>query len=129
MEYRHGKSRPVWGAWIEIRVLYHTREAIASRPVWGAWIEIVVIEQIDTLQYGRAPYGARGLKLLCCPIVRISNNCRAPYGARGLKSCYAQSLGIYAGGRAPYGARGLKFTPNNPLGAETPVAPRMGRVD
>ena len=33
-------SRPVWGAWIEIRVLYHARGAMASRPVWGAWIEM-----------------------------------------------------------------------------------------
>ena len=35
------KSRPVWGAWIEIwpgtLLMNKMRQ---SRPVWGAWIEI-----------------------------------------------------------------------------------------
>ena len=35
-----------------------------SRPVWGAWIEIRHQELKDKLQVRRAPYGARGLKWL-----------------------------------------------------------------
>ena len=35
------KSRPVWGAWIEIlRLTYFVGRILLSRPVWGAWIEI-----------------------------------------------------------------------------------------
>ena len=33
-------SRPVWGAWIEIRFLSLPILPASSRPVWGAWIEI-----------------------------------------------------------------------------------------
>ena len=33
-----------------------------SRPVWGAWIEMsVIVSAVDWLT-SRAPYGARGLK-------------------------------------------------------------------
>ena len=35
----------------------------ASRPVWGAWIEIRLSLVSLLLLLGRAPYGARGLKL------------------------------------------------------------------
>ena len=42
------KSRPVWGAWIEIQrtenQLPTTRK---SRPVWGAWIEITTVARRD----------------------------------------------------------------------------------
>ena len=34
-----------------------------SRPVWGAWIEILVVVGRVSRSAGRAPYGARGLKL------------------------------------------------------------------
>ena len=35
------KSRPVWGAWIEIwRADGQKYQYSRSRPVWGAWIEI-----------------------------------------------------------------------------------------
>ena len=34
-------SRPVWGAWIEIRIYPGAvTEGRKSRPVWGAWIEM-----------------------------------------------------------------------------------------
>ena len=36
-----GKSRPVWGAWIEISTGGGLDAMTRSRPVWGAWIEIV----------------------------------------------------------------------------------------
>ena len=34
------KSRPVWGAWIEIFGAVASAAQLPSRPVWGAWIEI-----------------------------------------------------------------------------------------
>ena len=34
-----------------------------SRPVWGAWIEIRKQRLCALIFPGRAPYGARGLKL------------------------------------------------------------------
>ena len=35
------KSRPVWGAWIDLSPKSRSRRhRDASRPVWGAWIEI-----------------------------------------------------------------------------------------
>ena len=34
-----------------------------SRPVWGAWIEIPLQDTVYPERGGRAPYGARGLKL------------------------------------------------------------------
>ena len=35
------RSRPVWGAWIEIQARDDfKRNTSMSRPVWGAWIEI-----------------------------------------------------------------------------------------
>ena len=36
---------------------------LLSRPVWGAWIEILLAE-LGEVVTGRAPYGARGLKLI-----------------------------------------------------------------
>ena len=40
---------------------------IVSRPVWGAWIEIAVMPSGNFSRLSRAPYGARGLKLLLQP--------------------------------------------------------------
>ena len=37
-------SRPVWGAWIEIKGTKKSISSIrTSRPVWGAWIEIKAV--------------------------------------------------------------------------------------
>ena len=57
------KSRPVWGAWIEIES-YNAADVLAkvSRPVWGAWIEIRSAGSRLESERSRAPYGARGLK-------------------------------------------------------------------
>ena len=55
-------SRPVWGAWIEIRETGPSTARQQSRPVWGAWIEIWLCGQYLFHHYRRAPYGARGLK-------------------------------------------------------------------
>ena len=57
------------------------------------------------MTYGRAPYGARGLK---CP---RPGSCEADHR------------------RAPYGARGLKYGRPRDCIAAGRVAPRMGRVD
>ena len=79
-------SRPVWGAWIEIASSAWGHAFPGwSRPVWGAWIEIGYQYEDLQLVVGRAPYGARGLKLLIGGAIGIFGR-RAPYGARGLKS-------------------------------------------
>ena len=57
---------------------------------------------------GRAPYGARGLKLIFLFFVAYATDSRAPYGARGLKLLLTMGI-LLIGGRAPYGARGLKY--------------------
>ena len=59
------KSRPVWGAWIEMLVgIARLAAVLPSRPVWGAWIEIYIYTLTWLKEYCRAPYGARGLKFL-----------------------------------------------------------------
>ena len=56
---------------------------------------------------GRAPQGARGLKLTAWFNISFQK-CRAPQGARGLKfTDPAEASG--SGSRAPQGARGLKY--------------------
>ena len=53
---------------------------------------------------------------------------RAPYGARGLK--LERAVGVEpAHSRAPYGARGLKYPLHSAAYDLVAVAPRMGRVD
>ena len=78
-----------------------------SRPAWGAWIETVYLFKCIHQPDGRAPHGARGLKL------------------------YLLSLGLDSlPSRAPHGARGLKpYLPNIIRIIKEQVAPRMGRVD
>jgi len=78
----------------------------ASRPVRGAWIETRVARRNDGPIRGRAPYGARGLKLFRYPEVLLGSSGRAPYGARGLKPRLWSYLAITG-----------------------EVAPRTGRVD
>ena len=56
-----------------------------SRPVWGAWIEMRGICTSSTMRKRRAPYGARGLKCSQVPDGTPPAKRRAPYGARGLK--------------------------------------------
>ena len=53
---------------------------------------------------------------------------RAPYGARGLKLLLTMGI-LLIGGRAPYGARGLKYRTDGKPDGEAIVAPRMGRED
>ena len=98
-------SRPVWGAWIEIKSFDGLSSFLVSRPVWGAWIEMLGEVVTAVMTYGRAPYGARGLKYIS-------------------QFCYAGQ-----DSRAPYGARGLKLTMVDAFKAVLDVAPRMGRVD
>ena len=69
------------------------------------------------LEASRAPHGARGLKCIQLPR-RYHRARRAPHGARGLKM---------NGCRAPHGARGLKYTPVV-IDFEPLVAPPTGRV-
>ena len=98
---------------------------------------------------GRAPHGARGLKLrVSVHLVKLIR--RAPHGARGLKRQRTYDE-IRQSSRAPHGARGLKrqladedgrMTRSRPArGAwietmmslkqvqQVQVAPRTGRVD
>ena len=55
---------------------------------------------------GRAPHGARGLKL-ALDVLDDRTNGRAPHGARGLKPLYDGRCRLLRR-RAPHGARGLK---------------------
>ena len=146
--------------------------AYKSRPVWGAWIEITPPSLWRHPPPGRAPYGARGLKFYAGHTFKVVDS-RAPYGARGLKSLPRSHrrrrlgsrpvwgawieiqvvllLSIILMRRAPYGARGLKWCPNRARVTRCEsrpvwgawieifnayfsrlfrmVAPRMGRVD
>ena len=43
-------SRPVWGAWIEIKTSTQGDIVIMSRPVWGAWIEIGFVIRANKIE-------------------------------------------------------------------------------
>ena len=76
---------------------------------------------------GRAPHGARGLKLS----MEMTGNQltgRAPHGARGLKY-RPPGQGGHEQRRAPHGARGLKYADVRRRAVAVLVAPRTGRVD
>ena len=98
-------SRPAWGAWIEMVEDASDLYLYWSRPAWGAWIEISVYQTLYPVMVGRAPHGARGLKLVSAEPRKAGH------------------------GRAPYGARGLKSLPSGCRQTSAGVAPRMGRVD
>ena len=72
---------------------------------------------------GRAPHGARGLKLAVLMPAQWMY-CRAPHGARGLKY-RGPDKAFRVAGRAPHGARGLKFG-QDVLGAK-PLGSRPAR--
>ena len=71
-------SRPVWGAWIEIGGLIGVLHLGLSRPVWGAWIEMIPAPASIFKEVSRAPYGARGLKLLIGGAIGIFGRLVAP---------------------------------------------------
>ena len=77
---------------------------------------------------GRAPQGARGLKLLRSESCLSRYKCRAPQGARGLKLRDVDQRDDGDRRRAPQGARGLKFHQLTRQRKRTLVAPRKGRV-
>ena len=55
------RSRPAWGAWIEITTVLPSTSMRMSRPARGAWIESRD-GTLYRLMTSRAPHGARGLK-------------------------------------------------------------------
>ena len=57
-------SRPARGAWVEILVGGGNGDQTQSRPARGAWVEIDLGGEVSAGNGGRAPQGARGLKLL-----------------------------------------------------------------
>jgi len=67
------RSRPAWGAWIEIPVGKGSGGEGRSRPAWGAWIEINARTLGGMCDDGRAPHGARGLK---CGNLRRGYRCQ-----------------------------------------------------
>ena len=79
--------------------------------------------------FGRAPYGARGLKYGQHQTGAAKAARRAPYGARGLKLPGLRRTHGRPESRAPYGARGLKSILLLIIWFPLAVAPRMGRVD
>ena len=120
-------SRPVWGAWIEILAPVSVFRPALSRPVWGAWIEITNDGKTITGYNGRAPYGARGLKLLIGGAIGIFGR-RAPYGARGLKLGYVGNICSTITSRPVWGAW-IEISCFLYWPGFRGVAPRMGRVD
>ena len=75
----------------------------------------------------RAPYGARGLKLIYCKLTQKYVS-RAPYGARGLKCLVLSLLFIMLMSRPVWGAWIEMCEADHPEAGGC-VAPRMGRVD
>ena len=62
--------------------MYHNcTKSYLSRPVWGAWIEIRLPLVLPWLLLGRAPYGARGLKWLLPFDPNIYDGSRPVWGA------------------------------------------------
>ena len=99
-------SCPARGTWIEISQPKGIENANTSCPARGTWIEILAIGQ-QAVTIGRAPQGARGLKLSKICKFYLARKGRAPQGARGLK--FKRWIRDYmACSRAPQGARGLK---------------------
>ena len=99
-----------------------------SRPVWGAWIEIKGGAGMTLNMTSRAPYGARGLKYVYSSVQIVQPPSRPVWGAwieisANHRPAWAVSR------RAPYGARGLKSEHNSVGKGRGRVAPRMGRVD
>ena len=120
-----------------------------SRPAWGAWIEIPTCTRRFRCGSGRAPHGARGLKYMKENAIKAAMG-RAPHGARGLKftlirlfSTLQMSRPVWGAwiemlsgpgflpkipGRAPYGARGLKYQYElGPRGTDVRRAPYGAR--
>ena len=76
------QSRPVWGAWIEmIPAPASIFQEVKSRPGWGAWIEIKAVGKWFSNLWGRAPYGARGLKFGISLVVVGRVSSRPVWGA------------------------------------------------
>ena len=78
--------------------------------------------------YGRAPYGARGLKLHILSLIVKLRSSRPVWGA-WIEIPELKFAPYIGSGRAPYGARGLKYAVLNVFLYVRKVAPRMGRVD
>ena len=51
-------SRPAWGAWIEMPMVYSYEWRMLSRPAWGAWIEIIRMDEWDNFSRSRPAWGA-----------------------------------------------------------------------
>ena len=100
-------SRPVRGAWIETPQLRAGDPARSrSRPVRGAWIETQLGAGCCSAHHGRAPYGARGLKLQA--VKRGSRR----HVSRPVRGAWIETH-----------RRGVRYGPT------ACVAPRTGRVD
>ncbi len=69
---------------MKLVTVYYQGGQFPSRPARGAWIETIEIVLAEYADPGRAPHGARGLKLGVSP-GRNAGIGRAPHGARGLK--------------------------------------------
>ncbi len=103
-------------------------EEYRSRPARGAWIEIFIGRKTWKKNIGRAPQGARGLKLEVGKIDILIMPSRPARGA-WIEIVAALVALFAAGGRAPQGARGLKYLFRLVLVLHLAVAPRKGRVD
>ena len=119
-------SRPARGAWVEIELPDEVIDAmLKSRPARGAWVEIRP-SATALWKMGRAPQGARGLKL--AGIAKgTTEQGRAPQGARGLKSEWRNSDPRRRQSRPARGAW-VEISPQSHRQSHFAVAPRKGRV-
>ena len=102
----HGASLPVWGEWIEMRLMVRTAAVLGvSLPVWGEWIEI-------DAEAGRL------LKSMSLPV-----------WGEWIEMAKRQALSMHPAGLSPCGESGLKLTWGHVITISVLVSPRVGRVD
>ena len=94
----------------------------------GAWIETFGGSPKLRRSSGRAPCGARGLKLVRHIVILTIYRSRPVRGA-WIETTLAASSPAAPSSRAPCGARGLKPPERIQLPLHDQVAPRAGRVD
>ena len=94
----------------------------------GAWIEIDYRSALAAVASGRAPCGARGLKLATAKRDCVKLVGRAPCGARGLKFMMRYAVGVIVMSRPMRGAW-IEMLMSRRPGIGGFVAPHAGRVD
>ena len=112
--YNHGKSLPVWGAWIEIFLGLVFWLVVLVAPCMGSvdWNLLSMVKNIQVQR--RSLYGERGLKSWFSQSIAIRFR-RSLYGERGLKSREWDDRKKENVCRSLYGERGLKCNSRSEL--------------